>query len=281
MLRALERSVASAEQRLAWLTPQHAEVPTVFNNVTVDPGWHRDLLAELQRLRGSIYFQDGALDESKLSDDGRHQTPEDERSWHLVMLDASGRITACVWYLLHDQSVTPECLRVQSSALARDPEWSGILSGALHRKLATLRASDMVFIEIGGWAVAEPSRRTTEGLLLALAGFSLGRLLGGAFGLTTATVRHCSSTILRRIGGAPLKVNGIMIPKYYDPEFDCEMELLGFDSRFPGPQYLGVIDALRMRLANVPVIAARPGSAEIPFEVFSPAPDVARIAAAL
>jgi hypothetical protein len=89
-----------------------------------------------------------------------------------------------------------------------------------------------------------------------LAAFSLGRIAGGALGLTTATVRHASSTILRRLGGSNLEVNGKPIPSYYDERYGCEMELLRFDSRRPSSRFAAVIDRLAERLAYVPVIAA-------------------------
>jgi hypothetical protein len=70
-----------------------------------------------------------------------------------------------------------------------------------------------------------------------------------------ATVRHSSSTILRRLGGSLLEVGGAMVPPYYDPKYRCEMELLRFDSRRPSAKYGGLIDLLGRNLANVSVIA--------------------------
>ena len=113
----------------------------------------------------------------------------------------------------------------------------------------------MRYAEVGGWAVARESRCTSEGLLLALGAYSLGRALGGALGLTTATVRHSSSTILRRLGGGHLEAGGTAVPSYYDPRYRCEMELLRFDSRRPNAKYAGLIDTLAGKLTNVLVVA--------------------------
>src|SRR5207253_9806647 len=96
-----------------------------------------------------------------------------------------------------------------------------------------------------------------EGLLLALAAYSMGRRFGGALGLTTATVRHSSSAILRRLGGSSLEVDGSTVPSYFDPKYDCDMEILRFDSRRPNPRYVRLIDQLGERLCHVPVIAPR------------------------
>ncbi len=99
------------------------------------------------------------------------------------------------------------------------------------------------------------SRCTSEGLVLALAAYSLGRIAGGALGLTTATVRHASSTILRRLGGSHLEAHGETVPPYFDARYNCEMELLRFDSRRPSAKYAPLIEQLKDKLATVPVIA--------------------------
>jgi hypothetical protein len=101
--------------------------------------------------------------------------------------------------------------------------------------------------------------------LLALAAYSLGRTLGGALGLTTATVRHSSSTILRRLGGSLLGSGDSIVPSYYDPKYDCEMELLRFDSRRPNARYGGLIEMLGRRLGNVSVfVTGAPAITEQP-----------------
>jgi hypothetical protein len=84
----------------------------------------------------------------------------------------------------------------------------------------------------------------------------MGRIAGGALGITTATVRHSSSTILRRLGGSHLAAAGQTVPAYFDPRYNCEMELLRFDSRRPSAKYSGCIDLLHRKLANVLVVAA-------------------------
>jgi hypothetical protein len=84
--------------------------------------------------------------------------------------------------------------------------------------------------------------------------FSLARLLGGCIGVTTATRRHCSASILRRIGGQTLHANGVGIPPYFDPRYDCEMEILRFDSTTPNPRFERWIEELKYHLSAVPVI---------------------------
>lgn len=209
----------------------------------------------MQKLRGGIYCEDGAVDRDQLTPEGLHETEEDEKSWHLLMVDAQRRVTGCAWYLEHDSAVRVEDLRVRRSPLAGTPSTRKHLWKSVQAELARARRERLRYAEVGGWAVAKHSRCTSEGLVLALAGYSLGRISGGCLGITTATVRHCSSSILRRLGGASLEADGAAVPSYYDPNYNCEMELLRFDSRAPQAKFAGLIEWLSRQMANVQVIA--------------------------
>jgi len=263
MLKLLERNIASVDQRLVLLAPPHASAHAFFRNVEVDPSLHDTLVGEMQRVRGGIYLEDGAVARHELSK-GRHQTPEDQNSWHLLMLDRQKQVTACVWYMEHTSSASIDSLRVRSCPLATQDEWRGRFRGAIQAELTRARQLGMRYAEVGGWAVAPQHRCKSEGLLLALAAYSLGRIAGGALGLTTATVRHASSTILRRIGGSHLMSDSGPVPAYFDSRYNCEMELLRFDSRRPSPKFEALIDGLKDKLAYVPVISSTPLDA--PFE---------------
>jgi hypothetical protein len=256
MRRLLERSIAVVERRLVLLAPPEACVAPAFQRVTVDPFLRETLVTDVQRMRGSVYLADGAVTENHLSVDGLHQTPEDARSWHLLFLNAERRVTACVWYLQHDLETSYNDLRVRYCPLGGLPEWREKLAEAVESELTRARAAGLHYAEVGGWAVSKESRCTSEGLLLALAAYSLGRILGGALGMTTATVRHSSSAILRRLGGSLLEAGTDVIPSYHDPKYGCTMELLRFDSRQPHPKYASLVDMLCKKLATVPVVAA-------------------------
>jgi hypothetical protein len=262
MLRLLERNIASIEKRLVLVAPPHVSVSGSFTQVTIDPVRHRQLIEDMQRLRGSVYLQDGAVQREQLTDDGLHRTAEDERSWHLLMLNGQQRVSSCAWYMEHDDAARFEHLRVRNCALAHVDGWRERLPRVIEAELDRARQAGLRYAEVGGWAVAKGSRCTSEGLLLALAAYSLGRRLGGVLGLTTATVRHSSSTILRRLGGSLLEAGGALVPPYYDPNYKCEMELLRFDSRRPSPKYDGLIDMLGRRLGHVSVVAAGAATAE-------------------
>ncbi len=264
MLKLLERHIASVDQRLVLLAPASASAHGFFKNVEVDRSLHDTLMREMQRLRGGIYLEDGAIAHHQLSDGGRHQTPEDVNSWHLLMLDRAEHVTACVWYMEHANTVSVDSLRVRSCPLGAQDGWRGRFRSAIESEIARARRLGMRYAEVGGWAVAAHHRCKSEGLLLALAAYSLGRISGGALGLTTATVRHASSSILRRIGGAHLMSQDGPVPPYYNPRYGCEMELLRFDSRQPSPKFAPLIERLKSQLANVPVVAST--LLEAPFE---------------
>ncbi len=254
MQKLLERNIASLDDRLVLLAPPETQPRGPFKNCDVDIERHERLVQELQKLRGRIYLEEGALERHQLSPDGLHQAPEDEKSWHLLMLNAQGRVTACVWYREHDNHVYFDRLRVRNCALARTHGWRDLLWKAVELEIARARRDDLRYAEVGGWAVAEESRRTCEGLLLALAVYSLGRISGGALGMTTATARHRSATMLQRIGGSRLEVDGVVVPPYYDPSYRCVMEILRFDSRQPSATFGHLIERLREKLAHIPVI---------------------------
>jgi hypothetical protein len=185
-----------------------------------------------------------------------HRTPEDHASWHLVILDAMRRVTACVWYLEHASDVAATDLRIRHCPAGLRQESRQTFWTAIETELRRARDARLGYAEIGGWAVARECRCSSEGLILALAAYGLGRFLGGALGMTTATVRHSSSTILRRIGGAPLETGDDVVHEYFDPKYQCWMEVLRFDSRRPNPRYAQYIDVLKDAFVEIPVVSA-------------------------
>ena len=255
MLRLLERNIATVEDRLVLLAPPQAVVPSHFRNVTYDFTGHRALVREMQRLRGSVYLEEGNVRHDQLTSDGLHETPEDARSWHLLMRDRQGGVSACAWYLEHENTASIENLRVRNCPLAHIDDWSECLKSAVESELAKARRDRLRYAEVGGWAVSKARRCTSEGLVLALAAYGLCRTLGGALGITTANVKHSSSSILRRLGGSYLEAGGRTIPAYFDNRYNADIEILRFDSRRPSGKYAGLIDMLRDRLSNVPVFA--------------------------
>jgi len=234
---------------------------------------HERLLSKMQRFRGATYLKDGAITEASLDSEGRHRLDTDYHSWHVLMMSPHGEVWGCSRYSSYRIAEGFENLAVGRSALAQSDQWGPKLRAAVERERRNALREGCNFVEVGGWAIAENLRGTTEAIRIALATFALGHCLGGCIGLTTATARHSSATLLRRIGGRPLSVDNTELPKYFDPEYECEMEILRFDSAAPTPKFAPWVDQLKMDMASVPVIAAQPSAWGMPRTENAEAPD--------
>ncbi|BCS32012.1 hypothetical protein TBR22_A12160 [Luteitalea sp. TBR-22] len=243
---------------LVLLAPAATLVPAAFEEVDVDAARHAALLTGVQRLRGATYLRDGAISEQQLTD-GCHVQGADDASWHVVSVHADGRVMACARFRVHAADSAPESLGVWSSALARSAAWSGRLRVAIESDMTLARLRGLVYAEVGGWAVAEEWRCSTQAATTALSTYALAEALGGCIGITTATVRHCSARILRKLGGRALEADGTSLPSYFDPQYGCEMEILRFDSRTPGRKYDLHVARLARTLRTLPVVCATPG----------------------
>ena len=246
--------LAAADRRLVLLAPDTGGIPPRFAALRSDEGSHENLLKQAQRLRGETYLEDGAIQPSQLTSDGRFCAPRDKESWHLLALNDAGEVRGCARYLAHDNRVPFAQLGVRRSALAQSKPWDQKLRWAVETDLLLARKRNYAYVELGGWALHQELRGSTEAIRIALAAYALGRNLGGCIGITTATTRHSSSSILRRIGGQSLAAGGAELPSYYDPNYRCEMSVLRFDSSLPNPRYEGWIEQIRAQIWTTPVI---------------------------
>jgi hypothetical protein len=240
--------------QFAILPPSKTALPRVFRNVETDNKRHDRLLASMQRLRGDVYVTDGAIGRDELSADGRHALCVDEHSWHVLTVDRWGQVSSCLRFLDESYASGFESLWVRQAALAQCPQQGGRFRTAVEREMARARQMRMGFGEVGGWAVAESRRRTMEPVGILLDTYGLLELLGGCIGVATATFRHASSTILRKIGLSSLVAGGLELTPYFDPAYGCQMEVLQFDSRFPNSKYAGWVTELAGILQEAPVV---------------------------
>jgi hypothetical protein len=250
--------IAAPRRQNALLAPSDSNV-LAFREVGVDPYRHDVLLAEAQRLRGKAYLDMGALDPSQLSKDGRLVHAVDDQSWHLVTLDADGHVIACLRYLVHPSSVPYSTLTIAHCALARSVTWGKKLRLAVEAELTQARVRGCSYVEMGGWAIAEALRCTTEALRMILTAFALAERSGGALGITNANLEGCSASILRRIGGQRLTVDGVELPAYTETEYKSfKTEVLCFDSSKLNPRYKKWMKECQAHLPYVPVIQQVP-----------------------
>jgi hypothetical protein len=237
------------------LAPQgHTEAP--FAHTVYDGSLHQLLLGSAQRLRGRIYLGDGAIRQEQLSPDGRHVQSVDEASWHLLTVNDRNEVVACIRYHSHKPGVAFPALTLSRSLRDQSSDLAPRVRNAVQAHLSKANKLGLSYVELGGWAVGAELRCTTEAFRMLLAAYALGELFGGALALSTATTKHNSSSILKRIGGKPLMECGIEVPSYFDSHYNCEMELLSFESFAPNPRYAGWVREFKLALLKIPVISS-------------------------
>jgi hypothetical protein len=242
------------QTRFVVLAPSKIAVPGIFREVETDRRRHDELFAGMQRFRGNVYQRDGAIQPDELTADGRHDQSVDQQSWHVLSLDRDGQVCACLRYADAKNARGFDDLSIRKSALAECPTLGGRFREAVEQGMKQARRMKLGFGEVGGWAVAETFRRTMEPLRIILATYGLLNLLGGSAGVATATFRHSSAAILRRIGLSSILADGRELPPYFDPQYRCQMEVLQFDSRYPNPKYGDLVCELSADLLEAPVI---------------------------
>jgi hypothetical protein len=242
------------------LPPTGAIIPEAFRRIEYDTLRHNRLLASMQTLRGKTYLEDGAIRKEDLAKDGRHQTPADEHAWHVLSTDANGEVNTCLRFIDERDSKTFNRLWVSHTAMAHSPSMGWVLRKAVETRMIEAQAAQMAFGSVGGWASAPTERRTTGPVSIILATFGLLELLGGCIGTATATFRHQSATILRKIGLTRLNWRGTELPSYFDPQYGCDMEILEFDSGQVNPKYRETVKHFMSTLCSAPVVCREAAS---------------------
>jgi len=245
-----------SKRSLLLVAPADAQLNSFDGTVTRSHSRHAELLAQVQRLRGEIYVEDGAISQSTLTADGRHLSAVDESSWHLLTVNNNGDVLGCTRFREHQPSASFNDLCLRDSGMAKCHVWGAKLRSSVSADISAARKLGFSYIEVGGWALAHELRGTSEALQSVLAIFAWSKAMGGAIGVSTATERNGSASILRRLGGSPMQWDGCALPPYYDEQYKCGMEVLRFDSRLPNPRYAGAIEDLQYRIANVEVVQA-------------------------
>lgn len=247
-------SCSRLQTQFAVVPPSRAHIPSIFQNVHVSPRIHQELLGRMQRMRGKAYLADGAIQSSDLTSDGRHESSVDDHSWHVLSMNSQGDVIACLRYVDELHAANFEQLWVRHAAMAHCPVLGRRFRSSVESMMRRARNMRIGFGEVGGWAVSEDHRWTTEPLRIILATYGLLQLLGSSMGVATATFRHGSASILRRIGLSSMVADGEELPPYFDPQYGCQMEVLEYDSRFPNPKYREKVLELSACLSQAPVI---------------------------
>jgi hypothetical protein len=221
---------------LGVVAPCRDAVPRSFVNPCPDHEFYETVIADIERFRGAVYLEEGAIRPEALDDGARHQTVCDYESWHLFLLNRQLAVCGCVRLTPCRGAARSADLRVYDCIRRMDPVTAARYGSGLDALLDRARRARLPVWEVGGWAVAKELRQTPVALLLAAACWPLGQLLGPAWAVATATCRNRSADMLRRLGGAAL-TDGAALPPFFDPYFRCDMEILTFDSQIPSPEY--------------------------------------------
>src|ERR1700685_3809400 len=91
---------------LLLLAPSGACLQRFSGQVTFSSRLHTSLTTEMQRLRGRIYLDDGAIRQSALKSGGRHVSDLDCESWHLLTLSAIGSVLGCTRFRQYPNTVS-------------------------------------------------------------------------------------------------------------------------------------------------------------------------------
>ncbi|MBV8866482.1 MAG: hypothetical protein JO210_13900 [Acidobacteriaceae bacterium] len=202
---------------------------------------------DLQKLRGGIYREYAGI-AATLLPDGRHWHHLDAQSWHVILEDSHGSVIGCARYrpILNgfDQLICSK------AAVALSPVTGPVFRSTFTQQVADAGRRGLHYGEASAWALHEGARCSTAAVNIALMSFALAEWLGGGVGLTTASTRHHASSILRRIGGKPLAG----FAPYYEPMFECSIELLHFDIDRVEPRYSAKLNEMRAELRRTPVL---------------------------
>ena len=139
-----------------------------FAEVVDDIPQYQRLLAGAQKLRGGIYVRDGAIQRRELTADGRHVQPADAISWHLLTVDENEKVLSCIRYLAHRPGVRFRDLAVARLAEAQSPAFAQTLREAVQTELAYASQRGFSYVELGGWAISEEMRCSSEALRMLL-----------------------------------------------------------------------------------------------------------------
>jgi hypothetical protein len=123
--------------------------------------------------------------------------------------------------------------------------------------LDTARRMGLGYVEVGGLVITKQWRRTTAALDILAGSYALGELWGGCLGVCTATFRNGSASMIRRFSGSTSSSGDGPFTVYYDPHYNCPMELLRFKSS-PAPKYASLIDSVKEKLLQTAPIVREP-----------------------
>jgi hypothetical protein len=227
---------------LGVIAPQGAAVPAVFRNVSSEPDLYRSMIELIQEFRGDVYLQDGAIPASDLDTEGRHRSAYDERSWHFFTFDPEMHVTSCLRLIPYTARVHATDLRLNEVIERMPPALQDKYRSAVDQ---FIERAQLGLAESGGWAIRKDLRTSSKAMVLAASGWSLGQLLGDYLCLSSSTTRHHTVDLLLRLGAFALEDQGCPLPTFFDSHYQCELQILGFDSRHPAEEFARTVEDIK------------------------------------
>jgi hypothetical protein len=188
-----------------------------------------ELRKDIQKLRGRVYIQDGAISADELDEAGRHLFCGENTRWYVAVVEMnSGTLLAANGYSAHFQPakalhgthvrhILERAPVEQAQALIR--EYESVVKNCLQLGHG--------FGEGAGWIASPGIQALNSGILAALAGPALFNCIGVRVSMCVATQRHSANAILKRIGMRPL-LGDVTSSVFDDPTYGCRMEALAF-----------------------------------------------------
>jgi hypothetical protein len=250
---------------LTVVAPSVAHVPEWLSNALVNDAMYQNMIDEIQRFRGNVYVHDKAIPASSLDKEGRHYSDYDYQAWHIIFRDRREDLCGAIRVgLVSCTDTDVEDLQVLRFLAKMPDDQRTPLEAAVRGFLGNCRLLQPSICEPGAWAVAEDVRKGRLAPVLAASIWSLLRVVGGASGVATATTRHGSADILKKMGGFDLILNGVPLVPFYDSYHACYMELVGFDSSYLNPRLEATVTEVQEYMGLLPIITRGASSPPAP-----------------
>ena len=223
----------------------------------------RHEIDRVQRFRGGVYVDDGAIPVTTLDETGRHASEFDHRCHHILIVDASDQIRASVRVGFYLKPVEPEELELWRLVETLEPAHGARVRRLLAIHLERAFRERGSLIEVGGFALESGIRRSGKALVLAAACWSITRVLAPSLGVAIVTERHGFNRLLTRLGGFPIdgalglrdaSRNGNPGAKFFSSLHNCTVELLGFDTWQADSQIESLVNTISGILASTTTV---------------------------
>ncbi len=241
------------------IEPEISEYKPDAFSMTRDSDLRYDFMFELFKMRGSVYLQDGAISEENLDKFGKYVSPHDKYSWQVLLLDSSkkphGGLRIRFWDF---ENIRAHFMQTHAKELIdrMDCDNQKVYQESIIRFLDEEMRTKF-FGEVAGLVITDYEKNSPAALLLVAFCFAFGEFVGGFNALVSATERHYSNRIMRKIGGhrIPHKETKEYLNTFFDSKYNCNMEYIVFESACPAALIQDLCKKIQEKLKTTLVLA--------------------------